>query len=289
MRKSDYYSQRVKLLKEHFGKKKIEQIGLPDLEEFAIRRARKVSASTVRKDLTVLGTMFKRAVRWGVLEVSPAVDLDKPREPKHRERFLSKDEYSTIRDRAAPWLKPFIRLAVVTGLRRKELVNLCWDDIDWENKLIHVSEDNKTDTPRVVPMGEVAREVLSSQVRHVRRAFVFLDASGKPYTSMSGKAKISKAIKAIMRTEGIEGAPVHILRHTAASWAAQAGESGLLIAQFLGHASGRTITERYIHLKPEHLSGIVWALDQAEQAKAPQTAPCSEVGLEESGGESPKA
>ena len=78
-----------------------------------------------------------------------------------------------------------------------------------------------------------------------------------------------------------EGASFHTLRHTAGSWAAQTGESGPVIARFLGHAAS-TMTERYLHLNPDHFRGIVSALDGAEQGRETQTATCSENGLDAS-------
>ncbi len=78
-----------------------------------------------------------------------------------------------------------------------------------------------------------------------------------------------------------EGASFHTLRHTAGFWAAQAGESGPVIARVLGQWPP-TMTERYLHLNPDHFRGIVSALDGAEQGRATQTATCSENGLDTS-------
>lgn len=273
LRRSGYYANRVKILGEHFGERQLREITRGDLDRFALERGRHVGPSTVRKDLTVLGTMFRRAVRWGILETSPAVDLDKPAEPRHRTRYLSREEYRTVRDAAPPWLRPMFRLAVVTGFRLKELVGLRWDDIDREGGVLHVSEDNKTATPRAVPIGEVVTAVLGGQVRRLRSPYVFLDSVGKPYTSGKARNDLSKAVRALMKAQGVQEASFHTLRHTAGSWAGQAGESELTIRRFLGHASA-SVTERYVHLNAEHFKGIVQALDKAEQAAgAPQSAP----------------
>ena len=100
----------------------------------------------------------------------------------------------------------------------------------------------------------------------------FLDSSGESYTSTRARNTISKATVALMKAQEIEGAIFHTLRHTAGSWAGQAGSPGVLIARFLGHATV-TITERYIHLNPEHFKSIVSALDTAEgSAVVTQTA-----------------
>lgn len=279
-RRSEYYRGRVKVLNAHLGDRALDKITRNDIEAFALQRARvpekgrkkPAGASTIRKELIVLGTMFKMAVRWGLLEHNPATDIDKPREPKYDERYLFREEYQRLRDGAPPWLRPMYRMAVVTGLRLKEVVSLRWDGIDREAGLLHIGADNKTATPRTIPLGEVAGAVLGGQVRHMRSPYVFLDAAGKPYTSGKARNRISKETRALMKSLGIQGASFKTLRDTAASWAAQAGESGVAIGQFLGHAA-QTMTDRYMHLNPTHLAGIVSALDRAEQGGDPQTAP----------------
>jgi len=300
LRRSDYYTEAVTVLRQYFAGRLLDSITRADLEAFGRARQagtvprppkegkpagfyRPSGPSTVRKNLIVAGTMFRRAVRWGVLETSPAADLEKPREPHHKERYLSREEYATLRNAAPPWLRPMIRLAVVTGLRLKEVVGLAWDGVDREAQLLHVSEDNKTERPRAVPLGEVAGEILAGQVRHVRSPYIFTDSTGAPYTSKRARNLISKTTKALMVAQRIEGATFHTLRHTAASWAAQAGESGVSIARFLGHATGASMTDRYMHLNPEHYRGIVRALDAAEraaQAMATQMATYSDPSLD---------
>lgn len=280
LRRSQYYTERLRVLKPWFEGRLLREITRADLDTFALERGKTVGPATVRKDLTVLGTMFKRAVRWGVLEANPAADLEKPREPRHRMRYLSREEYRQVRDAAPPCLRPMVRLGVVTGFRLKELVGLRWDHVDREAGFLHVSEDNKTATPRAVPIGKVAGEVLAGQVRRLRSPYVFLDAEGKPYTSGKARNQVSKATIALMKAQSVEGASFHTLRHTAGSWAGQAGASELTIRRFLGHATA-SMTERYVHLNPEHFKGIVQALDLAEQAApAPHTAPKEDRDVE---------
>lgn len=272
LRRSSYYADRINILNKHFGDRLLQGVTSVHLDRFVVARAQKVGPSTVRKDLTVLGTMFKRAVRWGLLEHNPAIELDKPKEPQYDARSLSYDEYRQLRETAPPWLRPMMRLFVVTGLGRSDLVNLTWDHVDWENNLLHVTR-GKTGVPYQIPIGEVARQVLQGQVRHVRQAHVFLDAAGNPFTSKARKTRITRAIKGLMGQAGIESSrPVHTLRHTAGSWAGRVGISGTIINRFLGHSNRRTITDRYIHLNPEHFIDIVRALDEAEQGRATQSA-----------------
>src|SRR5437867_854225 len=67
LRRSSYYAQQMKSLRAFLGKKLIRSITRADLDLYAAQRGREVSASTVRKDLTILGTVFKMARRWGVI------------------------------------------------------------------------------------------------------------------------------------------------------------------------------------------------------------------------------
>jgi integrase len=280
LRRSTYYEHRVKVLKDHFLDQPLQEITRADLDAFARARADRVGPSTLRKDLIVLGTVFKRAVRWGVLDANPASDLDKPSEPRHRARYLSQKEYRSLREAAPAWLRPMLRLAVVTGFRLKELAGVRWDDVDREAGILHVSEDNKTGRPRAVPIGETAGQVLAGQVRHVKSAYVFLDSTGQPYAEKRQRNRISQTTRALMKDQGIEGASFHTLRHTAGSWAAQAGESGVTIARFLGHAAASAMTDRYMHLQPHHFAGVVAALDRAEKGMDTQKDTQADLAVE---------
>ena len=71
-----------------------------------------------------------------------------------------------------------------------------------------------------------------------------MDSAGESYTSAMARNRISKATRALMKSLKIQGASFYTLRHTAGSWAAQAGESGVIFGQFLGHAA-LTMTDRY--------------------------------------------
>ena len=272
-----HYAMALKSAREHFGDRGLRDITRNDIEHFGRVRGEQVGPSTVRKNLTAVGTLFRCAVRWGVLDANPAADVEKPREPRHRTRYLSREEYQRLRAAAPPWLRQFYRLAAVTGFRLKELVGLTWDLVDREAGLLHVSEDNKTGLPRSVPLGTVAREVLAGQARRLRSPWVFLDAAGEPYVSKLARQRIVQATIRLMRRQEIQEASFHTLRHTAASWAAQAGVSPVLIAEFLGHAS-RTMTDRYMHLQPDHLRPLVAALDMAESTLATPSATQTEDG-----------
>ena len=65
-----------------------------------------------------------------------------------------------------------------------------------------------------------------------------------------------------MKAAGIEGGHFHILRHTAAAWMVQGGADLYQVQKVLGHSTP-VMTQRYAHLRPDHLRPAVRALDAA--------------------------
>jgi len=238
-----------------------------------------VAPATTRKRLTILGTIFKCARRWGVLDVNPAADLEKPSEPAHRTRYLSREEFERLRDHAEPWLRPILTVAVLTGARLKEVAGLRWEHLDREAGLLFISEDNKTGKPRGVPMSEPVRKILDEIPggRFKREGFVFISPEGEPYASRRERNRISQRTKATAKAAKLPGVTFHVLRHTSGSWLAQAGYSEVQIAALLGHATTAT-TKRYMHLSPGHLRCATDALaavlnGHEEDTKSSETSP----------------
>jgi len=285
LRRSDHYSQNLRPMREYFGSKTMLEICRADLDKFSAWRSRQVGPSTLRKNLTALGTVFKMAVRWGVLEASPAVDLQKPAEPHHKTVYLTQEQFAQLLDASPPWIRPILRVAVSQGFRLKEAVSLRWEDIDTRAGVLYVNEDNKTGRPDPVPLTEEARKILAEQDR-VRRAigrelgrvfpFVFIKPDGKDYTGENDRIRISKVTKGAMRAIGRPDCSFHSLRHTTASWLVQRGIDLARVREFMRHRSIQT-TLRYAHLHPDHLRDTVAALDEALRS-GPNSAPCSGEG-----------
>jgi len=278
-RRSDYYRKALRPpnvtkgspagpLRRYFADRRLSEITASDLEQFATVCAAggKKSPSTTRKRLVMLGTIFKAARRWGVVETNPAFDLEKPSEPAHKTRYLAREEWELLRDHAEPWLRPILTVAVLTGARLKEVLGLRWENVDRGAGVLFISEDNKTAKPRGIPMSETVRAVLDELPggRFKRSGFVFVDGEGNDRAGARGRSRVSKRTKAAARAAGFGDVSFHTLRHTAGSWMAQAGQSQVQIAKVLGHVTTAT-TDRYMHLGPAHLRGAVNALEAAMQ------------------------
>ncbi len=234
-------------------------------DQFRRQRMREVGASTVRKHLTLLGTMFRQARRWKLVLTNPLEDVEKPPEPENLDRPLSRDEWSRLTEAAEPWLKPILQMAAATGARLKEVVGLVWENVDLKDGIVYFSSDNKTGKPRAVPFGRVARSVLSEvQSSRFRKGAVFLDAKGRPYTSTPARNRISKRTKAAMRAAAIRDASFKSIRTTVGTVLAEADHSEVKIATLLGHswARDRITGKHYIRIRINHLRPLVETLDE---------------------------
>jgi integrase len=285
-RRSDHYPQTLKPIVEHFGDRPIRQITRADLDRFRIHLLttpsshtnRVLSPTSVVKYLRTLGRVFRMAVRWGVLEVNPATDLEMPPLPKHKPRYLSPDEFRALESAAPTWLRPILRMAVATGMRLKEVVGLRREDVDRQGKVIYIPEDSKTGM-RAIPLSDSVSQILAGQIRHIRSPYVFVDSEGQPYTSEKARNRISCTTREVMRQAGIEGASFHSLRHTAAAWMVQSGVPLYEVQHVLGHSTP-VMTQRYAHLQPGHLRAAVDSLDATLRASATHSATRASQGAE---------
>jgi len=206
----------------------------------------KVAPSTVNRDLALLRHLLKRAVDWGFLNQSPFRGISFYREPQGRERVLSKTEFEELLTNSSPSLRIIILIAYHAGLRKGEILDLRWSDIDLKNGFITV-RSSKINETRTVPLHSVLIEELKQYPPRLRSDFVIPNPqTGERLDSF--KSAWNKAI----RESGIEGFRFHDLRHTFASNLAMSGSDPMTIKKFTGHKT-LGVLMRYSHLSDKHL------------------------------------
>jgi integrase len=145
-------------------------------------------------------------------------------------------------------------LSLFTGLRSGEIFNLRWSDLDFENKLILVRDPKNRKNRHAFMTAEI-----ESLLKDLRRdqgpeTLVFPGRDGQRQRVVS--CTFRRAIEELGLNAGLsdprQKVVFHSLRHTFASWLAQAGEPLFTIAQLLGHSS-LAMTARYSHLAPDNL------------------------------------
>jgi len=244
------YMGSIRALEKHFGGAELGAIGKGMLAEYVSSRKGKVSDTTIRRDIACLGSMLTCAVEWDWLEANPVKSFGKRslKESPHRTRFLTDVEYKKLLESAGD-LRPIIIVAVETGLRLGEILNLRRQDVDLERAELHVRE-GKTGQ-RTVPMSKAASAQMSAQPRHMISPLVFWHGEGKALRVDA----ISSKFAALVKKAGIKDFRFHDLRHTFATWAIQKRGLDLYrVQKILGH-KGSQMTQRYAHLQTDDLRG----------------------------------
>ena len=199
---------RIKVLIQYFGQYRLHEITPMQVEKFKADLLKEKSPSTVNRYVTLLKAILNFAVKQSVLKVNPLKAISKFKEPPGRVRYLTPEELAKLIEVAPPHLKPIIQVAVFTGLRKSDLLNLKWRDIDFQNRRIKVYV-SKTNELRFVPMNDLVQEILQNLPRESEYVFTY---RGKPIKSVKTSFQ-NACIRA-----GIRNFRFHDLRHTFASY-----------------------------------------------------------------------
>ncbi len=141
-----------------------------------------------------------------------------------------------------------IRLLVLTGARKGEVLGATWDQFDLaEGVWVKPSAHTKQKRIHKVPLNAPALELLTKMRSADDGEFVFPGGQGNDHL-----AEIKGVWKVVCEEAGITGCRVHDLRHTYASILASSGLSLLVIGQLLGHTQQAT-TGRYAHIHDDPL------------------------------------
>lgn len=206
--------------------------------------------------VSLCSAVFAVAVRWGLLEKNPAVQIE--RNPEHgRERYLTSDEISRILyDLArteAQDSADVVRLLLLTGARVGEVLSMTWDQVDLDQGIwTKPASSTKQNRLHRVPLSGPALEVLAkrknNREKQKRKSQWVFPGSGKN----GHMTTIRTFWSAVCRRSNVQGARIHDLRHTFASLLVSSGESLPVIGALLGHTQAKT-TARYAHLLDDPL------------------------------------
>ena len=218
--------------------------------DYILERSETVSAGTVAKEFATLRHALQLAVEWELLTANPAQGAKLPKVSEGRTRYLSPTEFKAALEAAPDWMRAPMALAAFTGMRRGEILGLCWKDVDLANQRTYLTE-TKNGTLRVVALNALAVQVLKSLPVGEPGALVFPDVDA---------ARLSVYTRRVFASVGIMDASFHSLRHTAASWLVMEGVDLYAVGRILGHKTPR-MTQRYAHLSPGYMATAVNKLD----------------------------
>ncbi|MBD1229264.1 tyrosine-type recombinase/integrase [Xenorhabdus griffiniae] len=192
------------------------------------------------------------ANEWGWLKAAPYIKALPPRQP--RIKWLTREQAQALIDNAVDYLKPVIIFALATGLRRSNILELEWSQVDLVRRVAWVNPDQSKNYRAIgVSLNDIACQVIREQIgRHTKYVFV-RERKLKGVTDMVPmRVDANKSFKSAMKRAGIEGFRFHDLRHTWASWLIQSGVP-LSALQEMGGWESIEMVKRYAHLSPVHL------------------------------------
>ncbi|WP_414218411.1 tyrosine-type recombinase/integrase [Cupriavidus necator] len=222
---------------------KLSMVALTPMAIAAYRddRLKRVKAGTVIRELAYLSSIINHARReWGINITNPVASVRKPPTPQGRDRVLSADEESRLlfalapTGRRNPWLRPMAILSLETAMRRGELLQLRWQNIDLESQTAFLPM-TKNGTARTVPLSRKAVALLRELPRCI-------DGSVFPINAPAHH----KAFKRASKRAGLADLHWHDLRHTAITRLAEKLPNVIELAAVSGHRS-LTMLKRYYH------------------------------------------
>ena len=199
-------------------------------------------------ELKVLKALYNFAMKCRCTKENPISKVDFYREVEKKPRFLKEKEIEVLLHNSNG-LYPVLYTFLKTGLRKSELINLRWEDIDFQRKCIRVEskEDwrTKTGNTREIPIADDLVRILIKLPR--TSDYVFLNSNGKKYGF-----HLTERVKRLAKSIGISNMTVHALRHTFISHLVMNGVDLVSVKELAGHSDIKT-TMRYAHLAPGHL------------------------------------
>lgn len=236
-----------------FFNMRIAAIRRADVQRYVTKRSGDVSAHSVTKELNILKHLLRLAVEWEIIPINPAHGVKSPKVPAGRVRYLQPTELRALIEICPEWLRPIVALAVTTGMRRSEIINLRWLDVDLEHARILLPQTKNGDG-RIVYLNETAQTVLSSLPLTTPR-----NPLSPVFPGITG-GQVTVAFRRACTKAKISDFRFHDLRHTMASWARMGGADIHTVATLLGHKDLR-MAARYQHLSPAFLAEAVGRLD----------------------------
>ncbi len=254
---------------DHFGKETMVcKIGMADVEAYqtvlsgtmASRKEVVLKPASINRRMATLKHMLHKAAEWGIVENNTAIGIKLYKENNRRIRYLTPEECNALLD-ACPsaTMRQVVTLALNTGMRRGEILNLKWENVNLRECYLEILEQ-KNGERSTIPLNATAAEVLQKIPRRLDSEYVFTGkVAGEPFWDL--KRQFEKAVT----TAKLQNVTFHILRYTCASHLVMAGVDIATVRDILRHKAIE-MTLRYSHLSPSHKRSAVEALGNALSA-----------------------
>ncbi len=244
-----------------FGNLNLRRISGAHIQAFIAEKVSKsgLSPKSVVNVLVPMKELFKHAVLWGYMRHNPAFAIKRPRVEQEEMDFLKPEEITLFLSHVRPAYHALFLTAILTGMRRGELLGLKWGDIDWRSSHISVrrslyrgtfvSPKSKRSVRRVI-MSVTLKAYLEQHRLLAPKSeleLVFCTEEGRP---IDPDNMVKREFWTALERAGIRRIRFHDLRHTFATLLIANGENIKFVQYQLGHASATTTLDRYGHVFP---------------------------------------
>jgi integrase len=230
-------------------------IDKPMCQAYAAQR--RAGPATIRYELLQVSTalQFGRSNRH--ITVKP--DMWLPETPERKVRHLGHAEFERFfAEVKAPHARLYVLLGLYTMARPSAILDLTWDRVDFARGLIDLNPAGRKQTAKRRPVVPIADDLKAAlELAYAGRQSNFVIEHGAKQV-----ASVKKAFQAASARSGVDVTP-YTLRHTGAVWAAEAGISMPLIAQYMGHDDDRTTQKHYSRFSPGYLANVANSIRRA--------------------------
>lgn len=207
---------------------------------------------SINRVIILLRYMFNLAIKWEIEGVfrNPTAGIPLLKENNQVERFLSAEEAKAlliaIKASKNPMLQHIVSMLILTGARKREVLDAKWEDFDMERTSWRIP-NTKAGKARIVPLSDTATALLTKLRKKKRSPYAFANPiTLKPYKSIYYSWHTAR------KEAGLDDVRIHDLRHSFASFLVNAGRSLYEVQTLLGHTQIKT-TQRYAHLSTTSL------------------------------------
>lgn len=275
------HARTLRYLAEHFGEQRLLGSIRPlharqFISWYRQRKHRKrcPAPATVNKLVRECRRIMREAVDCDLLRKNPFVGIRQEKVGEPGWQFVSPEHFRALLA-ASPSLRwrAMITLGYCCGLRQGEILNLTWNDIDFDAASVRVVRKSATDTVkawtpkdkdlRVVPLPEAALNVLTELHLHAgeRQVYVCVNSKGPAIGDRLQRQNLPREFRALRRRAGVPKCTFHDLRKSFCT--NLAGHVPLHVVQELaGHADIRTTRKHYLQVRAEQVNAARRALNE---------------------------
>ncbi|XAF72879.1 tyrosine-type recombinase/integrase [Orientia tsutsugamushi] len=231
------YTDRVNTYAQSLYEKKISKIRMSDIQQIFNDISKKGKYATANLILLTLRTIFNKAIKWGLIENNPTLGIEQHK-MQARERRLSYDEMGRLLPvlcgKATPLIRDFALLALYTGARKSNVLEMEWDNIDFKRKIWHIPK-TKNGKAQNIPLTDEAMEILQARKFTSESKWVLPSASASGHLE-----RPNNSWHRVCKKAGIKNLRIHDLRRTLASCMSDAGASQKTISTALNHMNSNS-------------------------------------------------